>query len=184
MRTVQKRWDQTSLYTRNPSLGVFFCLFFFGSNSAQWFVFVCVYQAKQKMWNNYAKAEMQLLLCCLRPDQRCKKYSFIPSLFFKFDLFTGEHNLPMQWFPRQFHMFHRRYHWFQKMSGWICLPCEKLSSTSLTLYDALVLRRELEHWIFSSTAADWYSNWNVNAYFWKNSFYFSGSGSWDCQEKQ
>lgn len=68
----------------------------------------------------------------------------------------------------------------------IFLPCEKLLSMSLTLCEALVLSLELEHsynteyFLYSQCSIcsqRWYSNWNAKVYFWKSSFYFSGSGT-------
>lgn len=113
------------------------------------------------MWNDYANAEMQLPAGCLRPDQRCKKKEkYIQTIFsLIWSFYTRKYNLPMQWFPRQFHAFQWRCPENINHSIWlfklkisfdcrnvldVFLLCEKLSSTMLTLHDAPV-----RHWIFS-----------------------------------
>ncbi len=155
MRKVQKRLTLRPNVAPNiKTFSVFFVLFFGqSSNSLPWLVFVCVYQAKQKMWNNYATAEMQLLLCCLRPDQRCKKNTHSYHLKSSNLIFLHEETIcQYSDSKRQFHIIDiilkksgclfKNVIWFQKFQKYniyvrldVCLR----SSTSLTLYDALVL---------------------------------------------
>lgn len=113
---------------------------------------------------------MQLLA-----GQGCKKD--YPSYHLQiWSFYTRKHNLPTQWFPRQFsidiHLFHLIPEKLKSQIGNFFLPREKLSS--LTLYDALVvLSLELEHsytehWRSAVCAACGdNSNWNVNVLFFK-----------------
>lgn len=197
-KKVQKTFESETKHRSNfePSLGCFcldFLIFFFGqsSNSAPWLVSLCVHQAKQKNVKWLCKCWDATPAGCLRPDQRCKKKEkYIQTIFsLIWSFYTRKYNLPMQWFPRQFHAFQWRRPENINHSIWlfklkisfdcrnvldVFLLCEKLSSTTLTLH-----RYDTEYFLYSDL-----SNWNVGVYIWKNCFYFSGSGTWDCHVKQ
>lgn len=149
-----------------------FCFFVFSGvgrsfNSALWLIFLSAFIKRSR--------KCEIIIMQLLAGQCCKKD--YPSYHLQiWSFYTRKHNLPTQWFPRQFsidiHLFHLIPEKFKSQIGIFFLPREKLSS--LTLYDALVvLSLELEHsytehWRSAVCAA--YgdtSNWNVNVLFFK-----------------